>query len=39
MKKILQLDEFFMFGYLLIKVFSTPLLTVKLRMQWLYRDP
>jgi len=38
-KKILQLDEFFMFVYFLIKVFSVPLLTVKLRTQWLYRDP
>ena len=31
MKKILQLDEFVVLGYLLIKVFSTNLLTVKLR--------
>ena len=31
MKKILQVDKFFMFGYLLINVISTHLLTVKLR--------
>jgi hypothetical protein len=31
MKKILQVDKLFMFGYLSIKVFSTHLLTVKLR--------
>jgi hypothetical protein len=31
MMQILQLDEFFVFGYLLIKIFSTHLFNVKLR--------